>query len=191
MTKLGARGDVTVGDVSQLWTAMGLEPNRLDDLLELVSIATTTDATLPPPPPQPPKETETDEAKEEGGEPAKEQPPPPRYDPAIVVDWNKLLALAAGQLGDVNKVPFFFQNCLARRSRAPIKTFAHRQFKLVGRWPDSSHPTPSLSRPLCRVSLPLSPLSAFTGARSQAAAVPPLFILIKEGRRNDEHEKME
>ena len=96
--KLGTRGpsDVTVGDVSQLWAALGLEPNRLDDLLELVSIATTTPATPPPPPPK-------DEPKDaEGGEEtAKEHQP--RYDPATVVEWNKLLALAAGQLGDVNR----------------------------------------------------------------------------------------
>lgn len=93
--KLSARGssDVTVGDVGQLWTSLGLERQRLDDLLELVSIATTPTTT-----------GETDETKEDDPEAAKE----PRYDPATVVDWNKLLALAAGQLGDVNKFFFLF-----------------------------------------------------------------------------------
>lgn len=95
--KLSARGssDVTVGDVGQLWTSLGLERQRLDDLLELVSIATATGETTTFP-------GESDEPKEEL-EANKET----RFDPATVVDWNKLLALAAGQLGDVNKSFFF------------------------------------------------------------------------------------
>ncbi|XP_057366446.1 ropporin-1-like protein [Daphnia carinata] len=96
----GGRGgqpsdDVNLGDIIQLWTTLGLERQRLDDLLELVSIAT--------PPLNDGQDLETQENAEtrdnNDGQPNGAKPPR-NYDPATVVDWNKLLALAAGQLGD-------------------------------------------------------------------------------------------
>nr|CAH0100808.1 unnamed protein product [Daphnia galeata] len=99
--QLGCSGDVNLGDVSQLWTSLGLERHRLDDLLELVSIATTTPPSTKDEEGGQDLETEEnvgacgDGKAETGG--AKETR---SYDPATIVDWNKLLALAAGQLGD-------------------------------------------------------------------------------------------
>lgn len=86
---------------------MGLERHRLDDLLELVSIATTTPPSTKD---EGGQDLETEEnvgecgdgKAETGG--AKETR---NYDPATIVDWNKLLALAAGQLGDLNTRLFF------------------------------------------------------------------------------------
>ncbi|KZS09881.1 Ropporin-1A [Daphnia magna] len=87
--------DVNLGDIIQLWTTLGLERQRLDDLLELVSIET------------PPLNDGQDLETQENGEPVDNNDGQPNgakqlrnYDPATVVDWNKLLALAAGQLGD-------------------------------------------------------------------------------------------
>ena len=57
---------ITLSDVVQHWNALGLDKQRLQDLLELMSLGSP--------------ETPSD----------------------AVLDWNKLLALAAGQLGDVN-----------------------------------------------------------------------------------------
>lgn len=95
--------DVNLGDIIQLWTTLGLERQRLDDLLELVSIET------------PPLNDGQDLETQENGEPVDNNDGQPNgakqlrnYDPATVVDWNKLLALAAGQLGDVNKPLFLY-----------------------------------------------------------------------------------
>lgn len=82
-------------DVSQQWTSLGLERQRLDDLLELVSIATGPGGAEE----APAAATEDDAA---GADVAKN-------DAAnTIVDWSKLLALAAGQLGDVSMEPFYF-----------------------------------------------------------------------------------
>ena len=139
--KLGCSGDVNLGDVSQLWTSLGLERHRLDDLLELVSIATTT-------PPSTKDEEggqdlETEENVGESGDGKAETGGAKEtrsYDPATIVDWNKLLALAAGQLGDVNTRLFFnflflIQSLYSYQSASnptthaedSIKTFAHHR----------------------------------------------------------------
>ena len=139
--KLGCSGDVNLGDVSQLWTSLGLERHRLDDLLELVSIATTTPPSTKDEEGGQDLETEEnvgacgDGKAETGG--AKETR---SYDPATIVDWNKLLALAAGQLGDVNTRLFFtflflIQSLYSYQSASnptthaedSIKTFAHHR----------------------------------------------------------------
>jgi hypothetical protein len=71
----------------------------------LVSIATT------PPSAEEGQDLETEENGESGdgkaeiGGGVKEAR---SYDPATIVDWNKLLALAAGQLGHVNTGLFNF-----------------------------------------------------------------------------------
>lgn len=79
----GRQGEATLDDVVEQWTSLGLERQRLDDLLELVSMATpggdAEDA---------PAAASEDDASGGGA--------------TSVVDWTKLLALAAGQLGDVN-----------------------------------------------------------------------------------------
>ena len=80
--------ELTLNDVSQQWTSLGLERQRLDDLLELVSMAT----------------------------PHPEGPPP--MTSSSIVEWNKLLALAAGQLGNVRQT----QKKLAR---CPSTLFIH------------------------------------------------------------------
>jgi hypothetical protein len=138
--KLGSGGDVNLGDVSQLWTSLGLERQRLDDLLELVSIATTPPSTKDE---EGGQDLETEENGESGdGKEGGGVKEPRSYDPAAIVDWNKLLALAAGQLGDVNTrlfsfiiFPFVFsrptvvpyQNCVFTPTRREsIKAFAHR-----------------------------------------------------------------
>ncbi|XP_046440112.1 ropporin-1-like protein [Daphnia pulex] len=96
--QLGGGGDVNLGDVSQLWTSLGLERQRLDDLLELVSIATTPPSTKDE---EGGQDLETEENGESGdGKEGGGVKEPRSYDPAAIVDWNKLLALAAGQLGD-------------------------------------------------------------------------------------------
>ena len=106
--KLGCSGDVNLGDVSQLWTSLGLERHRLDDLLELVSIATTTPLSTKDE--EGGQDLETEENVGESGDGKAETGGAKEtrsYDPATIVDWNKLLALAAGQLGDVNTRLFF------------------------------------------------------------------------------------
>lgn len=136
--KLGSGGDVNLGDVSQLWTSLGLERQRLDDLLELVSIATTPPSTKDE---EGGQDLETEENGESGDGKEGGVKEARSYDPAAIVDWNKLLALAAGQLGDVNTrlflddFPFVFsrptvlpyQNCVFTPTRREtIKAFAHR-----------------------------------------------------------------
>ena len=85
---------------------MGLERQRLDDLLELVSMATAA-ASQP-----------------EGSSP--------------IVDWNKLLALAAGQLGNVYiKYLFFFFFSLILFFHVD-KNSLHSIQKLSGKMPGTS-----------------------------------------------------
>jgi len=125
---LGSGGDVNLGDVSQLWTSLGLERQRLEDLLELVSIATT--------PPTSKDEGGQDLETEENGESGDGKEGGVKearsYDPAAIVDWNKLLALAAGQLGDVNTRLFYFsfvpliQSCLFTLSKLRLCTHTPR-----------------------------------------------------------------
>lgn len=81
---------MTLRQVSQQWAAMGLDQQRLDDLLELVASGTQAPAN--------PDEDEADSFAEDGTE--RELRGMSR-EPGTIVDWNKLLALAAGQLGDV------------------------------------------------------------------------------------------
>lgn len=150
---MGSGGDVNLGEVSQLWTSLGLERQRLDDLLELVSIATT-------PPSAKDEEGGQDLETEENGESGDGKEGGVKearsYDPAAIVDWNKLLALAAGQLGDVNtRLSYYFSfvflsstallccpiktASLHPHAEDSIKAFAHSPksiSKLVGRWPD-------------------------------------------------------
>ena len=67
--QLSSHEKVTFGDVSRYWMALGLQRQKLDDLLELVTMPT----------PSSDRNADNDS-----------------FD-----DWNKLLALAAGQLGHV------------------------------------------------------------------------------------------
>ena len=67
-------GKVSLDDVTRQWTLYGMDRQGLDDMIELVSMAAH----------------DGDSSAEMSGD-AK----------GGSVDWNKLLALAAGQLGNV------------------------------------------------------------------------------------------
>lgn len=71
---------------------MGLDQQRLDDLLELVA----TGAQAP---------ANADENATDAEDMAEREPR--SHDPGASVDWNKLLALAAGQLGNVKIAALF------------------------------------------------------------------------------------
>lgn len=106
--QLSRRAEVTLEDVERAWLGLGLERQRLTDLLELLQVAGAG------------------------------------HESDAAVDWFKLLALAAGQLGEVpTRVVgcFFFKSLIARhladdvaqidRCQVPkfLRTFPGREHK--------------------------------------------------------------
>jgi hypothetical protein len=72
-------GKVSLDEVRRQWTLYGMDRQGLDDMIELVSMASASAASA-----------EHDDSSATTTTMASES-----------VDWNKLLALAAGQLGNV------------------------------------------------------------------------------------------
>lgn len=71
--------EVSLDDVTRQWTLYGMDRQGLDDMIELVSMAAHDGSSA-----------ETTMGGDDSGGGKGEN-----------VDWNKLLALAAGQLGNV------------------------------------------------------------------------------------------